>query len=87
MTHSERETTRQIGRIKEELDAIFIGEDNLKRAVMLYEEATRGFVPCHWCGKLFKPTGHNLVYLGGQGEVYGCNQCLELKEVSNGESV
>jgi len=33
---------------------------------------------CHWCGKSFVLTSHNKVHLGGHGDVYGCNTCLNL---------
>ena len=36
------------------------------------------FDKCFWCKKEFKSTSHNLVYIGGHGEVYGCDKCLDL---------
>lgn len=35
---------------------------------------------CFWCGKEFEPTSHNLVHVGGHGDVYGCNECLGFEE-------
>ena len=35
---------------------------------------------CHWCKKRFTATIHNCVHLGGHGNVYGCNKCLDLTE-------
>ena len=31
---------------------------------------------CHWCGKDVTPSPHNLVHVGGQGDVYACDRYL-----------
>jgi len=33
---------------------------------------------CYWCGKVFAPDSFNRAHVGGQGEVYGCDTCLNL---------
>ncbi len=62
--------TRTIGKIKDKLGC------DLKTACVYLQE-------CYWCRDVVNPTRHNLVHVGGQGEVYGCDSCLGLQKVDN----
>lgn len=40
-------------------------------------------VRCFWCEQEFTPGIANYVHVGGHGEVYGCDKCLELTVCDN----
>lgn len=45
------------------------------------EEKRNRLPKCHWCGNPVVIGPGNLVHVGGLGEIYGCDKCLDLKPI------